>query len=261
MSGPAMDARTVSLIAISGLPMVGPGDDLAHLCLTALEAEGLSLENDDIVVVAQKIVSKAEGRFVRLSEVAPSARACELAALVNKDPRLVEVILSESTDVIRHKPDVLIVEHKLGYIMANAGIDQSNVEAEDGEERVLLLPRDPDATCAALKARFNERSGADVGVIINDSAGRAWRMGTLGFALGVAGLPALYDQVGRTDLYGRPLRVTEIAFADEIAAAASLVMGQAAEGRPVVIVRGLSWDGAASDATALLRPRSEDLFR
>jgi coenzyme F420-0:L-glutamate ligase/coenzyme F420-1:gamma-L-glutamate ligase len=170
-------------------------------------------------------------------------------------------VLSESTEVVRHRPNVLIVAHRLGFVMANAGIDQSNIEQLDGEERVLLLPHDPDGSAAALKDRLDAAFGANVGVIINDSFGRPWRNGVVGIALGAAGLPSLLDMVGSPDLFGRPMRVTEIALADEIAAGASLLMGQAAEGLPVVIVRGLTFDMPPRPASALVRPRELDMFR
>ena len=211
-----------------------------------------------MVVLAQKIVSKSEGRLVRLSDVTPSPRAVELAKTADKDPRLAELILRESNEVVRAIRGVIVVEHKLGFVMANAGIDASNV---DDPEQVLLLPADPDGSARKLRQRFKEIAGVDVGVVINDSWGRAWRMGTVGAAIGAAGLPGLLDMRGQPDMNGRILRVTEIAYADEIAAAASLVMGQAAEGRPVVIVRGLGAPARDGNAAELVRPRKLDLFR
>ncbi len=251
---------SLSLSALAGLPLVKPGDDLGKLLVEALQRAGIAPQNSDVVVVAQKIVSKAEGRFVDLNTVVPSARAEALAREVDKDPRLVEVILSESTEVIRKRKDVLIVVHRLGFVMANAGVDQSNVDAE-GSERVLLLPRDPDASAAVLKARLDREFGVDLAVIINDSFGRPWRMGVVGVALGAAGLPVLRNMIGTPDLFGRKLRVTEVAVADEIAAAASLLMGQGAEGLPAVHLRGFKWEGAAAPASLLLRPKELDLFR
>jgi coenzyme F420-0:L-glutamate ligase/coenzyme F420-1:gamma-L-glutamate ligase len=210
------------------------------------------------VVLAQKIVSKSEGRLVRLSDVVPSARAIELAEKVQKDPRQVELILQESAEVVRAIPGVLITQHKLGFVMANAGIDASNV---DDPEQLLLLPADPDGSARKLRARLKEIAGVDVGIIINDSWGRAWRMGTVGMAIGAAGLPGLIDMRGQPDMNGKILRVTEIGHADEIAAAASMMMGQAAEGRPVVIVRGLAADRRDGTAAELVRPKKIDLFR
>jgi coenzyme F420-0:L-glutamate ligase/coenzyme F420-1:gamma-L-glutamate ligase len=215
-----------------------------------------------VVVVAQKIVSKAEGRYVALAEVTPSPQAVELAAIVNKDACFVEIVLSESAEVVRYRRDVLIVAHKRGFVMANAGIDQSNIEHGTGDGRVLLLPSDPDGACADLKQRLEAEFGVRLGVVMNDSFGRAWRNGVVGVALGAAGLPSLIDMVGEADLFGRTLRVTQIAFADEIAAAASLVMGQAAERQPVILVKGLDWgERSESPAQALCRPRELDLFR
>jgi coenzyme F420-0:L-glutamate ligase/coenzyme F420-1:gamma-L-glutamate ligase len=216
------------------------------------------LKDHDIVVLAQKIVSKSEGRLFRLSDVTPSERAIELGHKVDKDPRLVELILRESKEVIRAITGVIIVEHRLGFVMANAGIDASNV---DDPDQVLLLPADPDRSAQRLRADFKRIAHVDVGVVINDSWGRAWRMGTTGAAIGAAGLPGLIDMRGQPDLNGRILRVTEIAHADEIASAASLLMGQAAEGRPVVIVRGLGAPARDGNAAELVRPKRMDLFR
>jgi coenzyme F420-0:L-glutamate ligase / coenzyme F420-1:gamma-L-glutamate ligase len=254
-----MNSRSLTLTALAGIPLVAPGDDLAALLVAALRRMVIAPEDGDILVVAQKVVSKAEGRFVDLGSVAPSARAAALAKEVGKDPRLVEIILSESSEVVRHRKDILIVAHRLGFVMANAGVDQSNVGCEG--ERVLLLPRDPDASAAALKARLDTEYGVKFGVVINDSFGRAWRNGVVGVALGAAGVPSLRDMVGKPDLFGRKMRVTEVAVADEIAAAASLLMGQAAEGIPAVHMRGLACDAPAVPASALLRPKDMDLFR
>ncbi|WP_428028953.1 coenzyme F420-0:L-glutamate ligase [Ancylobacter sp.] len=250
----------IELIALPGFPLVVPGDDLAGLVAEGVARAGQRLQDGDVVVLAQKIVSKAEGRRVDLAGVEPSPEARALAAQVLKDPRLVELVLRESRRVVRARPHVLIVEHRLGLIMANAGIDQSNVAAGGGEV-ALLLPQDPDASAQALRARLGEISGAEIGVVINDSFGRPWRRGTTGIAIGSAGLPALVDRRGEPDLFGRALQVTMIGFADEIAAAASLLMGQADEGRPAVLMRGLCWSAPASPASELIRPEAEDLFR
>jgi coenzyme F420-0:L-glutamate ligase/coenzyme F420-1:gamma-L-glutamate ligase len=251
----------VTLTPIPDIPMVRPGDDLAGLLIAACEKSGLAPADGDVVVVAQKIVSKAEGRYVDLANVRPSPRAQGLAAQVDKDPRLIEVILGESRRVVRHRPGVLIVEHRLGFIMANAGVDRSNVDPAAGAEPVLLLPRDPDASAARLLERLAGHFHKRLGVIITDSWGRAWRRGTVGVALGAAGLPSLMDMRGRPDLFGHELRVTQTGFADEIASAASLLMGQADEARPVVLVRGLAWEASASPAATLIRSAEEDLFR
>jgi coenzyme F420-0:L-glutamate ligase / coenzyme F420-1:gamma-L-glutamate ligase len=251
----------IALIAIPGLPMIRPGDDLAELVAAAMSAAGIAPMDGDIVVVAQKVVSKAEDRFVDLAEIVPSPAATALAIEVGKDPRFVEVVLSEARGVVRARRNILIVEHRCGWIMANAGVDRSNVGSDDGCERVLLLPLDSDASAARLRARWQDRFGCRLAVIVNDSFGRPWRRGTTGVALGAAGVPSLRDQRGQPDLFGRTLQVTEIGFADEVAAAASLLMGQAAESRPVVLVRGLAWTEAENPASALLRPEAEDLFR
>jgi len=255
-----MAARSLTLSALRGIPLVKPGDDLGALLIAAIRQSEISPRDKDILVVAQKVVSKSEGRFVDLKTVQPTARAMAVAEQVRKDPRLVEVILSESRDVIRMKPNVLIVEHKLGFVMANAGVDQSNVAGE-GTDQVLLLPRNPDTAAANLKARLDREFGVELAVIINDSFGRPWRLGVVGIALGAAGLPALVDMIGVPDLFGRKLRVTEVAVADEIAAAASLLMGQSAERQPAVMLRGFDWNSSARPASALLRPRDQDLFR
>jgi coenzyme F420-0:L-glutamate ligase / coenzyme F420-1:gamma-L-glutamate ligase len=251
----------VTLRPIPGIPLVRPRDDLAELLILACDRQAISPKEGDVLVLAQKVVSKAEARYIDLATVVPSARAQSLAAEVEKDPRLVEVILGESRRVVRRRPGILIVEHRLGFIMANAGIDRSNVDPEAGAEPVLLLPRDPDGSAATLLARLSAHFGKPLAVIISDSWGRAWRRGTVGVALGAAGLPAVMDLRGRPDLFGHELRVTQTGFADEIASAASLLMGQAAEATPAVLVSGLSWSAPSMPANALLRPPEEDLFR
>ncbi|MCH8154171.1 MAG: coenzyme F420-0:L-glutamate ligase [Proteobacteria bacterium] len=256
-----MPAPALTLTAIPDLPLVEPGDDLAAILIDGLARAGIAPAARDVLVVAQKVVSKAESRYRDLGAVTPSDRARDLARAVDKDPRLVEVILSESEAVVAHKPGVLVVAHRLGFVLANAGIDRSNVGPEAGAERVLLLPEDPDASAAALKARLDAHFKIELAVIVSDSLGRAWRNGVTGIALGAAGLPALRDMIGRKDLFGRTLDVTQTGFADDIAAAASLLMGQADEGLPAVLLRGLAWHEPASDARALLRPKDEDLFR
>ncbi len=251
----------LTLAPIADIPMVQPGDDLAALLISACEQHDLAPNDGDVLVVAQKIVSKAEGRYVDLANVCASAQAQKLAAEVEKDPRLVEVILGESRRVVRQRAGVLIVEHRLGFIMANAGVDRSNVEPGAGKEPVLLLPCDPDRSAKALLARFEARFGTRLGVIIADSWGRPWRHGTVGVALGAAGIPVVLDLRGRRDLFDQELRVTQTGFADEIASASSLLMGQANEGIPAVLVRGLSWEAPPAPARALIRPAEEDLFR
>ena len=254
-------SREVTLTALSGIKLVERGDNLGAITVVALRDNRLVPKDGDVLVVAQKIVSKAEGRFVDIATVEPSERAIALAAEVDKDPRFVEVVLSESKRVVRHRPGLLIVEHHLGFVMANAGIDHSNVAAEDGAERVLLLPVDPDGSAKALRQHLLSAFGVGIGVIISDSFGRPWRKGTVGVALGADGLPAFVDLRGHPDLFGRELLVTETGFADEIAAAAGLLMGQADEAIPMVFVRGLTWSAADVPAAALVRPAEHDLFR
>ncbi len=256
-----MPLRKLTLIALPGLPEVVCGANLAALLLAAMKRAGEVLESGDVVVLAQKIVSKAEGRSVRLAEVTPTARALELAKITGKDPRLVELMLGESREVLRAKPNVLIVEHRLGFVMASAGVDQSNMPGGSGEEYALLLPENPDASAHRIQQDLLALGGVEIGVIINDSFGRAWRNGVTGVAIGVAGVPALVDLRGHPDREGRPLRVTQVAAADELAAAASLVMGQADEGCPAVLARGFPYALRASSAGELIRPHAEDLFR
>ena len=251
------------LQALAGVPLVHCGDDLGQLIATALATARVQLLADDVIVIAQKIVSKSEGRTVELSSVTPSPRATELAARTGKDPRLVELILRESRTVRRVGKEVLIVEHRSGFVLANAGIDQSNVNADGQDGTALLLPEDADASAARIRSRLLDLCKVAPGVLIIDSIGRAWRRGTVGQAIGAAGVPVWINLRGRKDIYGRVLRASDLAVADELAAAASLLMGQSAERRPLVHVRGLrlprtpdSRDGA----TLLQRPNNEDLF-
>jgi coenzyme F420-0:L-glutamate ligase/coenzyme F420-1:gamma-L-glutamate ligase len=242
-----MDLR---LFGVPDLPMVEPGDDLVGMILSALDDCGESLQQNDVLVIAQKIISKAEDRYLDLRKVVPSPEAEQLGLEVDKDPRKVQAILDESIAVVRKRPGVLIVEHKLGFVQANAGIDQSNIDADE-DNRCLLLPVD--------------RLGIEVGVIINDSIGRAWRVGSLGLAIGIAGFTGLEDYVGQTDIYGNELRVTQVGAADELAAGASLVMGQTTEKTPVVLVRGYQprspVDPSQRGVKPLIRPREMDMFR
>ena len=255
-----MTAR-LELIPLEGFPLVHPGDDLAQLIIDALNDNDLTLQNDDVLVIAQKIVSKAEGRYVRLADVTASAAALSLAEQADKDPRQVELILRESNEVIRVRPGVIIVEHRNGYVHANAGIDRSNIPNQSDDPQVLLLPEDPDASAAALRCTLAERINIAPQVIINDSMGRAWRNGTVGLAIGTAGLNPLHNQIGEQDMFGNLLEVTEPAVADELAAAASLVMGQAAQACPVVLARGAALPKAECGSGALLRDRALDMFR
>ena len=235
------------------------GDDLGRLLLDALTAAGLALTEGDVLAVTQKIVSKAEGRLRRLADVSPSPRAAALARETRKDPRVVELILQESRDIVRTRPDLIIAEHRLGIVLANAGIDRSIVAG--GDDAVLLLPADPDATAARLRRELEQAGSASLGVIITDSVGRAWRKGTVGIAIGTAGIAPFRDLRGTRDMAGRPLQVSEIAPADSLAAAAVLVMGEAAEATPAVLIHGAGGGTTDAPATAVLRPRSEDLFR
>jgi coenzyme F420-0:L-glutamate ligase / coenzyme F420-1:gamma-L-glutamate ligase len=253
--------RRMTLTALAGIPAIAPGDDLAALMIEACERTDLVLEDGDILVLAQKIVSKAEDRSVSLRDLIPSPRAIELAAVAQKDPRVVELILRESTSVLRCRAGVIIVEHRSGLVMANAGIDASNVDGADGEDRVLLLPKDPDRSAAALRDTLRSRINRDIGIVINDSFGRAWRNGTIGTAIGVAGPPALWDMRGLPDMNGRVLRATEVGIADELAAAASLLMGQGSEGLPAIHVSGFPLAFRPSSAAELIRSRDIDLFR
>ncbi len=251
----------LTLTAVPHIPHVQPDDNLATLILQGLEQAGLALQDGDVLAIAQKIVSKAEGRWVNLAEVMPSARAEEVAAQTAKDPRLVELVLQESDEISRMKKGVLVVRHKLGFTSANAGIDRSNVGPPGAEEWVLLLPKDPDASAAQVRAEIWAQRGVDVGVVITDSHGRPFRLGTVGVAIGAAGIPALWDRRGEQDLYGYTLEHTDVGVADEIAAAAGLLMGQAAEGTPVVLIRGLNFSAPPGKAADLVRPKELDLYR
>lgn len=253
--------RELRMTALPDFPQVAAGDDLAGLAAAALRRCELRLEPADVLVFAQKVVSKAEGRRIDLATVTPSGRALEVARRVQKDPRLVELVLRESRGIVREAKDVLIVEHRLGLIMANAGIDQSNVADPADGEFALLLPEDPDASAARLRSKLGELTGCEPGVIISDSFGRPWRVGTVGVAIGCAGIAATLDLRGAADLFGRVLRVTVVGHADEIAAAASLLMGQASEAQPVILIRGLAQPAPHQPAAALLRPADQDLFR
>lgn len=252
--------RRVELIGVPGVPLIDTGDDLASILEDAIRAANLALETGDVAVITSKIVSKAEGRWVDLDTVVPDDEAVRVASECGKDPREVAVILSESTRVSRLRQGLLITEHRLGFIAANAGIDHSNTRP--GGQWRLLLPQDPDASARKLRQRLEDAFQVKVGVIITDSHGRPFRMGTVGVAVGSAGLPALWDLRGKPDLFGSLLQVTEVGFADEIAAAAGLVLGQADEAIPVVIVRGLTYPvDEQSRAANLIRPREMNLYQ
>ncbi len=249
----------ITLFPLEGIPLIQPGDDLVALLAAAMARWG-GPQTGDVLVVAQKIVSKAEGRLVRLSEVVPSPRAQELARITGKDPRLVEVILWDTAEVLRARPGLIIVEHRLGFICANAGVDRSNV-APEGEDVALRLPEDPDASARRIREGLRRRFGVEIGVVIADSHGRAHRKGVIGVAIGVSGLPALEDWRGRRDLFGYTLQHTEVALGDLLASAATLLLGQAAEGIPAALIRGVPFTPREGSARELVRERAFDLFR
>jgi coenzyme F420-0:L-glutamate ligase/coenzyme F420-1:gamma-L-glutamate ligase len=268
-------APQLLLTALPGIPIVKEGDDLVAIIQKGLEGAGIELKSGDVIVVTSKLVSRAEGRLVDLREVEPSARAVEVAGITGKDPRIVELILRESESISRIKKDVLVVRHRLGMTVANAGIDRSNVDPTSTDDtkdtkgtkdtKVLLLPVDPDESAERIRRGLEGAMGegaarAAIGVVITDSFGRPFRLGTVGVAVGVAGMPALWDQRGRTDLFGRRLEMTITALGDQIAAAADLLAGQAGEARPVVLVRGLSFPPADGRARDIVRPRELDLY-
>ncbi|HXQ38049.1 MAG TPA: coenzyme F420-0:L-glutamate ligase [Anaerolineales bacterium] len=253
------------LTPLVGIPLIRRGDNLADILVKSLTESDISIQDHDILVIAQKIVSKAEGRAVNLNTVLPSQRAQELAKQTDKDPRFVELVLQESKEVLRTRVGVIIVEHKLGFVCANAGIDHSNVgssnEFRRSEEYVLLLPENPDQSAQTLRKQIEEKTSKHIGILIIDSHGRAWRNGTVGIAIGISGLPGLEDLHGNPDLFGYKLQVTQVGVADELAAAASLVMGQANEGTPVVHVRGFPYPLREGSLKELIRPKEQDMFR
>ncbi len=243
------------MIPLSGFPLVKKGDDIGELVVRTLRSQGLSLESGDVLVVAQSVVSKAEGAVVDLRKVRPSELALRLARKLGKDAREVEVVLREAEEIVRAS-HVLITRTRHGFVCANSGVDHSNVE----EGRVTLLPRDPDRSAERIRRRIKERLGVEVAVIISDTQGRAFRTGSLGVAVGVAGMKPLLDLRGRRDLYGKKLRSTVVAQADALAAAAVSVMGEAAEGTPVVLIRGAVYERGKGSARELVRSRDKDLF-
>lgn len=250
---------SITITALPGIPLIQSGDDLAQIILEALARADLVLQDGDVLVITSKIISKAEGRLVNLETIVPGERARELATATRKDARIVELVLQESRMISRQSPGVLVTQHRLGFISANAGIDQSNVDGS--EHMVLLLPLDPDASAARIRARLHELTRVEVGIVVSDSHGRPFRMGNVGVAIGVAGMPALLDLRGRPDLFGRELKISIQGYADLVASAANLLTGEADEGRPVVLVRGLQFpaqDGRASD---LVRAPEHDLYR
>lgn len=253
--------KNLQLIAIEGIPLIEPGDNLAKIIIQAVKEQKIKLKSGDILVIAQKIVSKSENRYAYLKEVIPSSEAFRIAKKTEKDPKLVQLILNESARVIRYKKGLMVVENKLGFVHANAGIDKSNIEINNDNPKVLLLPKNPDGSALSIKKGIFRKIELNLGIIINDSSGRAWRKGIVGIAIGSSGVEALSDLRGKTDLYGNTLEITEVGKADEIASAASLLMGQADEGFPVILVKGITASNEVSDVKSLLRDRSEDLFR
>jgi coenzyme F420-0:L-glutamate ligase/coenzyme F420-1:gamma-L-glutamate ligase len=248
----------IEIIPLTGIPLIQPGDDLARLLGDAIARAG-GLRDRDVLVITQKIVSKAEGRYADLDQITPSPRAIEIARQCDKDPRLIEVILSESVEVVRLRPGLIITRHRLGFVSANAGVDRSNV-APEGVDRVLLLPLDPDRSAARIRSAVRDRCGVDPAVIIADSHGRPHRMGTVGVAIGLSGLPGVEDWRGRKDLFGYTLQHTEVGLADQIASAATLLLGQAAESIPAVVVRGVTFEPRDGSAREINRPAEMDLF-
>ena len=256
-----MSALSLSLHAVGGIPLVKTGDNLARVLYESMIKDGKDLKDNDVVVIAQKVVSKAEGRVVKLLDVEPGPEAIKYAKQADKDPRLVELILSESSRVVRCKPGVIIVEHHSGIVMANAGIDHSNVEQDPKAQYVTLLPKDADNSARLLRAELEKLSGKKLGVIINDSVGRAWRVGTVGIAIGCWGLVALLDLRGEEDLFGAVLAVSETAEADALASAACLLMGEAAEGSPMVIISDYPMVASNEGSAMLIRNPEDDMFR
>ncbi len=252
--------ESISIIPLTDIPLIQPGDDLAQILGDAIDRLELPVKSNDVLVLAQKIVSKAENRYVDLDRVTPSPRAIAVAQQCDKDPRLIEVILWDTREIVRLRPGLIIVEHLLGFVCANAGVDRSNV-APEGIDRVLRLPENPDRSAALIRSILRDRFQIDLGVIIADSHGRPHRMGTIGVAIGLAGLPGMEDWRGRKDLFGYTLQHTEVGIADQIASAATLLLGQAAEKIPAVIVRGAIFEPRDGTAREINRPKDMDLFR
>ena len=253
--------KNLELLAIENIPLIEPGDDLVSILIQTIKEEKIKLRRGDILVIAQKVVSKSENRYVYLNDVTPSSEAIRIAKNSDKDPKLVQLILNESIKVIRQGRGVIVVENKLGFIHANAGIDKSNIESDTDNPKVLLLPKDPDNSALKIKEEIFRQTELKVGIIINDSSGRAWRKGIVGIAIGSSGVEVLLNLRGQKDLYGNALEITEVGRVDEIASAASLLMGQANEGLPVIIVRGIPETSKVNNVKSILRDKSEDLFR
>ena len=254
---------SLTITPLKNIPLIRQGDNLADILVDSILNSTIQLENNDILVIAQKIVSKSEGRMVNLATVTPSEKAIELAQKTEKDPRVVQLMLQESNEIVRTRIGAIIVEHKLGFVCANAGIDHSNVagDGSENEEYVLLLPEDPDASAKAMRDQIKQKTDINVGVMIIDSHGRAWRNGTVGVCIGLSGIPAMIDERGWKDLFGFTLKITIVGVADELAAAASLMMGQASEGIPAVHVRGFPYPLGEGSLKELIRPKQQDMFR
>ena len=256
-------SSVLKLVTLADFPMIQKGDNLADIIHNTLIVNQINLQDGDVLVIAQKVISKAEGRKVDLQSVEVSVEANELAKKAEKDPRIVELILRESNKVLRHRPGLIVAEHKLGFVCANAGIDRSNVKQGEvsEDESVLLLPKDPDRSAREIRLSLEKTWDQSVGVLIIDSHGRAWRNGTVGISIGFSGLPGIVDLRGEPDLFGYDLKVTQIAVVDELAAAASLMMGQADEGLPVVHVRGFPYPFRDGSFEEIPRDLEKDLFR
>ncbi len=248
---------------ILNIPLITEGDNIAELLFSAINNQGIEINSGDILAVTSKIISKAEGRMVNLTEVVPSEKAKHLGKKTKRDPRLMELVLSESRDIVRATEHAIIVEHNLGFICANAGIDHSNVQGSYGnkEDWFLLLPKSPDISAENIKYYMKEKTEKEIGVIIIDSHGRPWRKGTVGIIIGTSQVPALINLRGKTDLFGYQLRISEISAADELAGAASLMMGQADEKIPAIHIKGFPYSFCNSSIKDILRPRNLDLFR
>ncbi len=253
--------KKLDLIALDNIPLISPGDKLADVIFQSINSSKVDINEGDILVVAQKIVSKAENRYVSLNDIIPSNEANLLAKKTDKDPRLVELILQQSKEVVRFRKGVIVVENKLGFVHANAGIDRSNISSKTDDPKVLLLPENPDQSAEVIRKDLSMLLNKSIGIIINDSAGRAWRNGIVGIAIGSSGFCALTDLRGQKDLYGKVLEVTEVGLADELASAASILMGQGDEGLPVVVIKGLKLMEDSEGSQILIRPIEDDLFR
>jgi coenzyme F420-0:L-glutamate ligase/coenzyme F420-1:gamma-L-glutamate ligase len=254
---------SLTLSPLKNIPIIRQDDNLADILVKSLQETNIELQNDDILVIAQKIISKSEGRTVNIATITPSTKAIELAKKCEKDPRVAELIIRESNEILRVRVGTVIVEHKLGFVCANAGIDHSNVAGSGNkdEEYVLLLPENPDQSARNIREQIKQKTGINIGIAVIDSHGRAWRNGTVGICIGLSGLPGIIDERGWKDLFGYTLKVTVVGVADELAAAASLVMGQAAEGTPVVHVRGFPYPLSEGSLKEIIRPKDQDMFR